>query len=162
MGTRLLELSTLLATFHVSRYQHMPDCLSAPAPAQLIARLSVFAGLTALCLSLTGCVWPLTLVPDRSDSPDADAALQRVLEDGAAGSVHQLSTTPWGADLSLTLHPPYDAASGRWCRRLTLDPLDPQGQARPALACRARDGKLRWEPVRVLQINGQPVLKRER
>ena len=66
-----------------------------------------------------------------------------------------LSNSPWGASVQVLLHETYAAASGRNCRRLTVDP---EGQSYPALACQHPKKDQDWVPVRLLQIGGRPVL----
>ncbi|EIC22573.1 hypothetical protein Thi970DRAFT_02845 [Thiorhodovibrio frisius] len=86
---------------------------------------------------------------------------QRALDTAPAGATRTMPETPWGRAMMVEFHQPYVAASGRRCRRLTLEPGP---LARPALVCREPDGAKTakqapsWEAVRLLQIDGRPVL----
>ncbi|WP_081434257.1 DVU3141 family protein [Thioalkalivibrio sulfidiphilus] len=80
-------------------------------------------------------------------------AFQSMLSDAPSGSVARLDHSPWGRDVTLVLHEPYHAASGRICRGITAES---EGLHRPALACQRRDGS--WEPVRLLHQGGRPAL----
>ncbi|MBK1649527.1 DVU3141 family protein [Rhabdochromatium marinum] len=135
----------------MSLFQH-------PAVALLYRRYPLLVGVALL--ALTGCVPPSAAV--REDNPSRQSGLevfQRALDTAPAGATRSLSQTPWGPGVMVQFHPPYAAASGRRCRRLTVEPRQ---QARPALACR-EDGASparapTWQIVRLLQINGRPVL----
>ncbi|WP_231363544.1 DVU3141 family protein [Thioalkalivibrio sulfidiphilus] len=79
-------------------------------------------------------------------------AFQSMLFEAPAGSVARLDQSPWGRDVTLVLHEPYHAASGRICRGITAET---EGMHRPALVCQRRDGS--WEPVRLLHQGGRPA-----
>lgn len=87
---------------------------------------------------------------DTSRTPLPEA-LHNALEGDGPDTVF-LKESPWGSDIRVILHPPYAAASGRTCRRLTLE--DGQGR-RPGLACESGDDS--WESVRVLTHEGHAV-----
>lgn len=122
-----------------------------------------FFSLCVCAALLTGCTtWQVknpfarpVQAKEEVSVPGQSYDLQSLLSREPPDTLVVFSTSPWGSNLSAVLHEEYTAASGRNCRRLTLDP---EGQYRPALVCRALGGERRWEPVRLLQIAGRPVI----
>lgn len=82
-------------------------------------------------------------------------SVQELLSREPAGAVVLLPHSPWGDNIQALLHEEYAAASGRDCRRLTIDP---NGAAFPALACRQQSQPRTWVAVRLLQVDGYPIL----
>ncbi|WP_242482456.1 DVU3141 family protein [Thiocystis violacea] len=80
---------------------------------------------------------------------------QDLLTREPANTLLWLPQSPWGSDIHVLLHEQYAAASGRNCRNLTIDP---DGRAAPALACQNPKHNKEWQAVRLLQIDGRPVL----
>ncbi|WP_295399075.1 DVU3141 family protein [uncultured Thiocystis sp.] len=106
-------------------------------------------------LFMAGCAgWPSTPfgVNDGTASEQI-VDFQLLLSREPAETLIWLPKSPWGSDRHVLLHEKYAAASGINCRRLTIDP---EGQAFPALACQSSKGK--WGTVRLLQVDGRPVL----
>lgn len=117
-------------------------------------RVFILLGATVL----TGCAqWPSLALnkTDTATDPAESATLSQLLNREPADTLITLSNSPWGANLRIVLHETYAAASGRNCRRLTIEP---EGQSRPALVCQAPKNLKEWLPVRLLQIGGRPVL----
>jgi hypothetical protein len=112
--------------------------------------MMLFSGCSAL---------PLANHEGRGAAPnDAfPAAFQSMLADAPAGSLARLDASPWGPGVTVVLHDAYHAASGRICRRVTVQS---EGMSRPGLACQRRDGA--WEPVRLLHEGGRPRLSADR
>ncbi|WP_181919434.1 DVU3141 family protein [Alkalilimnicola ehrlichii] len=107
----------------------------------------MFAGLV-----IAGCAATPSQVSTASARHALPAAFQTMLDEEPVNSRAELRESPWGPDVSVRLHGLYDAASGRVCRRLTVEA---DGVRRPALACRSQDGV--WTAVRVLHETGRPV-----
>jgi surface antigen len=92
--------------------------------------------------------------PPKNALPDA---VRRVLEQEPTGSRFRLPQSPWGAGAVIALEADrYDAASGRSCRRIVIDP---DGLPRLGLACRLADGT--WIESRVLHDGGRPLPRSE-
>lgn len=106
---------------------------------------------------LGGCTLQ-SLVSEEIETPirDTRKTFEQALEQAPAEAVRVLPHTPWGENRSIKLHQAYTAASGRWCRRLTIEP---EADARPALVCRSGDDQGPWELVRLLHIAGRPMLE---
>ena len=64
--------------------------------------------------------------------------LNGFLEQAPAGSVINLTESPWGPGVDVTAGQPYVAASGRTCRRLEV--MGGQQAQRKALACQTDNG----------------------
>lgn len=94
-------------------------------------------------------------VSDAESSAEESVSLRQLLHHEPANTLITLSNSPWGANVQVLLHETYAAASGRNCRRLTVEP---EGQAYPALVCQHPQKNQEWVPVRLLQIGGRPVL----
>jgi hypothetical protein len=113
--------------------------------------LCVAAALAAGCVGQPFPAWST-----ESPAPAAAAStVHGVLETEPAGSRYRLPQSPWGEGVAVELRDLYTAASGRVCRRVTIDP---SGARQPALACRTNGDE--WEAVRVLHDDGRPVLQR--
>jgi len=117
---------------------------------------------TLMCAALlVGCAPWTSLTFPGSGKEDAklDAAgsvsLRQLLDHEPANTLITLADSPWGSNVQVLLHEPYAAASGRNCRRLTIEP---EGQSYPALVCQHPQKNQDWAPVRLLQIGGRPVL----
>lgn len=74
-----------------------------------------------------------------------DQDLAGFLTQSPAGGVTTLPESPWGRGVEVTAEAPYDAASGRVCRRLTL--LSADSDVRQAVACETSGG---WEAQRLV------------
>ena len=109
---------------------------------------------------LVGCAQWSSLTLDKSTKVTEGQAVEsvsfsRLLDHEPANTLVTLSNSPWGSNVQVLLHETYAAASGRNCRRLTVEP---EGQSYPALACQHPKKDQDWVPVRLLQIGGRPVL----
>lgn len=110
---------------------------------------------------LAGCAqWSnLSLGGSADGETESDAAerveLRELLEREPADTLVSLTNSPWGRNVQVLLHETYAAASGRNCRRLTVEP---EGRSYPALVCRHPKNAKDWAPVRLLQVGGRPVL----
>lgn len=138
-------------TFNDSRMQHF---VATKVGGRMI-RVSIIMFSTLLA----GCAqWP---IPTSDQAGEAvgrsveSVSFGRLLDHEPADTLVTLSSSPWGSNVRVLLHETYAAASGRNCRRLTVEP---EGQAYPALTCRVSDKAQEWVPVRLLQIGGRPVL----
>lgn len=110
-----------------------------------------------LVATLNGCtMFPLQQRSESRDLPPSSSVLpetfQTVLSREPGGTSVWLAESPWGMGVTLVLHDTYWAASGRFCRKLTVQT---EGPPRLALACQGDDGI--WERVRLLQEGGWPV-----
>jgi hypothetical protein len=96
-------------------------------------------------------------VPENSSNHSVEIhfpeAFQAMLNDAQPGSMARLEQSPWGRNVTVVLHEPYHAASGRTCRGITAKT---EGMHRPGLVCQRREGS--WEPVRLLHQGGRPAL----
>ena len=73
-----------------------------------------------------------------SATPIQNTNLNGFLEQAPAGSVINLTESPWGPGVDVTAGQPYVAASGRTCRRLEV--MGGQQAQRKALACQTDNG----------------------
>lgn len=126
---------------------------------QAMPRAGAVLGAAVLGLMLTGCAPGAFTRSERSAPAAASDALQRALETAPAGGFQTLADSPWGAGVVVQFEAPYAAASGRWCRYLLVEPGT---LAKPALACRRSERSSSWELVRLLQVDGRPVLRGSR
>lgn len=108
---------------------------------------------------LTGCAhWPSLPSDGAAEGATKPIALRELFEREPANTLVSLTDSPWGANVQVLLHETYAAASGRNCRRLTIEP---EGQSYPALACQHPKNTRDWVPVRLLQVGGRPLLSRD-
>jgi surface antigen len=118
------------------------------------ARVGVIA---VVLMLMAGCAGqreaPQSAAPAERAGAAVAASLQDVLERAPTGSRYRLPQSPWGEGVAVELRDAYTAASGRMCRRVTIDPA---GASQPGLACRRADGH--WQSVRVLHDHGRPIL----
>lgn len=75
-----------------------------------------------------------------------DANLSGFLAQSSPGAVITLAESPWGAGVTIIGGAPYHAASGRTCRRLTIEGSR-RGETYQAVACEALDG---WKSRRLV------------
>ncbi len=118
-------------------------------------RAGALLGAAMIGLTLTGCAAGSFTRSEQSMPAAASNAFQRALETAAPGSVQPVPDSPWGAGVVVQFQAPYAAASGRWCRHLLVET---SALAQPALACRRSETGASWELVRLLQVDGRPVL----
>ena len=81
------------------------------------------------------------------------AEVQTAFGRAAGGASTRLSSGPWGAGAVLSPEPVYRAASGRDCRRFTVETGG--GPRHAGLACRRADGT--WTEARLLHRRGRPL-----
>lgn len=128
----------------------MSSCFSTRAKAGRAVLLSLLmAALLPACSTLSA---PAPQAEPHASAPAADS-LPAEFGTASAGTRLALASSPWGAAVSVILHPLYPAASGRMCRELTVLA---GGGSQPGLACQRAGGG--WEAVRVLHHAGRPVL----
>jgi hypothetical protein len=105
-------------------------------------------------LVVSGCAaLPESPAGPRSSELALPPAIQLLLEQEHGDARSWAERSPWGDGVILELHPSYSAASGRTCRRVTIEPA---GAGRSALVCREHDGQ--WVSVRVLHDGGRARL----
>lgn len=121
------------------------------------------AFILASTLLLVGCAqWPSLPLGGSADNDAKNreaeqVTLNKLLTREPANTLVSLTNSPWGPNVQVLLHETYAAASGRNCRRLTIEP---EGQSYPALVCQHPKNTRDWVPVRLLQVGGRPLLSR--
>lgn len=101
----------------------------------------------SLLAALGGCAMPAAQQGDASGSVVAgsdqgkpvDANLSGFLEQAPPGAVTDLPTSPWGANVMVSVEAPYYAASGRVCRKMRIESA--RGPVAPQVACETASGQ---------------------
>lgn len=105
-------------------------------------------------LGLAACATqPAGQHQQRASAAALPLAYQEFLASALPGEIQRFDSGPWGMDIVLKAQESYFAASGRTCRALTIERAEVMF---PGLTCRQEAGS--WEPVRVLHMQGRPVL----
>lgn len=136
----------------------MAICCLSPGTLNPVWKAVRYASFGLIAASLSACASLPAANNEPVNAPRValPAALQTFLEEAPAEGRAVFPHSPWGDSATILAHAPYDAASGRTCRELSIES---GGVRQPGLACRLPNGS--WQSVRVLHYIGRPLLTQQ-